>query len=325
MIEVLNIPPLATVQDLGRDHHWFQGLGRAGAMDPVALKLANLMLGNEAGAAALEIPLSPASFRFSQDQAFALAGAACGARLDDVLLPKTWAGMARAGQELHLGPFQNGGRVYLALSGGIDVPEILGSRSTQLREAFGGFKGRILRAGDILKPGLATSDTVPANGVSLAVPELTRPHGETIALRALPAAEHDSFTAAARSSFWSESYRITQQSNRQGYRLQGPDLHRDQAGELRSHGIIPGIVQVPGGGQPIIQLADSATMGGYPKIAAVISADLWRLGQAVPGDSLRFVQTDLDGARAAERELRMLFDKLTNDRKAWHGLQQGWR
>ncbi|MEJ8474258.1 biotin-dependent carboxyltransferase family protein [Roseibium algae] len=325
MIEILSIPPLATVQDLGRDNHWFQGLGRAGAMDPVALKLANMMLGNEAGAATLEIPLSPASFRFSEDQVFALTGAACGARLDDVPLPRYWAGLAKAGQELHIGPFQQGGRVYLAVYGGVDVPEILGSRSTQLRESFGGFEGRILRAGDILKPALTPPADFPSNGVSISLPELSQPRGETIELRALPAAEHDSFTDIALTAFWSETYRITPQSNRQGYRLHGPELTRDHVGELRSHGIIPGIVQVPGGGQPIIQLADSATMGGYPKIAAVISADLWRLGQALPGDSLRFVQTDLDGARSAERDMQELFSTLANDCKAMKRLQQGWR
>jgi biotin-dependent carboxylase-like uncharacterized protein len=311
MIELLALPPLATVQDLGRDGHWAQGLGRAGAMDPVAHRLANLLLGNDQGAATLEIPLTPARLRFAAPTAFALAGAACGATLDGRPLPRIFAGRAEAGQVLDLGPMQQGARVCLALPGGVDVPLVLGSRSTQLREAFGGHEGRVLRPGDRLAP-LAERPALPASGLSLNLPDLRLPTG-VIEVRALPAAEHDEFSPEARAAFWSTPYRITPQSNRQGYRLEGPTLARDAAHELRSHGIVPGIVQVPNGGQPIIQLADSATMGGYPKIAAVIEPDLWRIGQARPGDSLRFVRTDPAGAAGAEDALARIFARAAAD------------
>ncbi len=301
MIEVVSLPPLATVQDLGRDGHWFQGLGRAGAMDPVAHQMANLLLSNDPDAATQEIPLTPARFRFATRQAFAIAGAACGATLDSRALPRIFAGVAEAGQVLALGPMTQGARVYLALPGGMDVPSVLGSRSTQLREGFGGFDGRVLAPGDQLAP--LSADTPPLGpGLSLDAAALRLPQG-VIEVRALPSSELDEFSPAAQDAFWSTPYLVTPQSNRQGYRLQGAELARTSTRELRSHGIVPGIVQVPNGGQPIIQLADSATMGGYPKIAAVIEADLWRLGQARPGDSLRFVRTDAAGAAQAEADL----------------------
>ncbi len=300
MIEVLGIPPLATVQDLGRDGHWHQGLGRAGAMDALAHRLANLLLGNDENAATLEIPLTPARFRFAGRQAFALAGAGCGARLDGRALPRFWAGVAEAGQVLELGPMSAGAQVYLALPGGIAVAPVLGSRSTQLREGFGGFEGRVLAAGDMLRAESAETPPLPPAGFSLTPPALRT--GEAIELRALPSAEHDDFSPESLAAFWSAPWRVTRECNRQGFRLEGQALERRATGELRSHGIVPGIVQVPGGGQPIIQLADSATMGGYPKIAAVIEPDLWRIAQARPGDSIRFLRVGLAEAAGAAAE-----------------------
>jgi biotin-dependent carboxylase-like uncharacterized protein len=308
MIEVVAIPPLATVQDLGRDGYWAQGLGRAGAMDTLAHSVANLLIGNTPNAATVEIPLSPAEFRFTADMAFSLVGAACDARLADRALPRAWAGIGRSGQVLKLGAITECARTYLALPGGIDVPEVLGSRSTQLREAFGGLEGRVLRAGDILRPIGGTEFDLPDAGFSCALPTLYSEADRVIKIRALASSEHDSFTDAARQAFWTTEYEVTTQSNRQGYRLAGEPLEREPGEELRSHGIGPGIVQVPGGGQPIIQLADSATMGGYPKIAAVIEPDLWRVGQARAGDRLRFVKVGLDeAARAADENDRWLW------------------
>lgn len=325
MIEVLSLPPLATIQDLGRDGFWAQGLGRAGAMDSMAHSLANLMLGNDENAATLEIPLTPARFKFTERTAFALVGAACDARLDGRVLPRAFAGIADKDQVLELGAMTLGARVYLALSGGIDVAKVLGSRSTQLRESFGGFEGRVLAQGDQLKPTSEQPPALPKNGLSLSLPPLRSSSSADIVLRAFPSAEHDSFSADAIKAFWSEPYTITPQSNRQGYRFEGPELTRTSQGELRSHGIVPGIVQVPGGGQPIIQLADSATMGGYPKIATVIEQDLWRLGQARPSDTVRFELITLDAAAQAVTEdanLRALYrddlDMMRNHMTGWN-------
>lgn len=321
MIEALFIPPAATVQDLGRDGYWAQGLGRAGAMDSLSHRIANLMLGNDADAATLEIGLTPAKLRFTADGAFALVGASCGATLDGLPMPRVWAGMAKAGQVLQLSPMTSGAQVYLALAGGIDVPVVLGSRSTQLREGFGGYQGRAIAAGDILRP--LGQAVLPAGGLSLSLPELRDADG-AITLRALPSTEYPDFTGEAQQAFWSGGYMVGQQSNRQGYRLEGPTLTCTPGQELRSHGIGPGIVQVPGGGQPIIQLADSATMGGYPKIAAVIEPDLWRIAQARPGDTLRFRQVSLADAAQADADHRAMLAGLSRQINDFTTRQKGW-
>ncbi|REF73080.1 MULTISPECIES: biotin-dependent carboxyltransferase family protein [Paracoccus] len=323
MIEVLFIPPAATVQDLGRDGYWSQGLGRAGVMDALSHGVANMLLGNDVDAATLEIPLTPARFRFRQAGAFALAGAACGATLAGRPLPRVWAGMAAAGDVLELGPMTSGARSYLALPGGIDVPAVLGSRSTQLREGFGGLEGRVLAAGDVLR---AASETLPLPplGLSLTMPALRAAGAAEIELRALPSAEHGDFAPASREAFWTTPYTVSQQSNRQGYRLEGETLAYEASGELRSHGIAPGIVQVPGGGQPIIQLADSATMGGYPKIAAVIEPDLWRIAQARPGDRLRFRQVTLAEAALAARTQQEWLAGIRTQLEGFLTRQRGW-
>lgn len=322
MIEILFIAPGATVQDLGRDGFWVQGLGRAGAMDPLAHVAANLLLGNDPQAATLEIPLTPAKLRFPEGGAFAIVGAACGATLAGRPLPRVWAGLAEAGDVLELGPMTEGARVVLSLPGGIDVPEVLNSRSTQLREGFGGFEGRVLASGDRLRG--RGSNPAGAFGFSLTLPPLRAPGSEDIVLRTLPSAEYDDFAPEAQQAFWNTPYAVTQQSNRQGYRLEGETLAYRGEGELRSHGIGPGIVQVPGGGQPIIQLADSATMGGYPKIAAVIEPDLWRIAQARPGDRLRFVRVDLPEAAQAAQEQQALCADLKAQIDDFRSRQKGW-
>jgi biotin-dependent carboxylase-like uncharacterized protein len=206
----------------------------------------------------------------------------------------------------------------------MDVPEVMGSRSTQLREGFGGFQGRVLMPGDVLRPVRAGLPRLPAGGMSLDAPPL-RMAGETaITLRALPCAEEGDFTPEAQAAFWGQDWTVSRDINRMGYRLEGPLLERTAAGELRSHGIVPGIVQVPGGGQPIIQLADSATMGGYPKIAAVIEPDLWRVAQARPGDRLRFRRIGLAEAAEAEADQQAWLAGLQDAQSEAAALQEGW-
>lgn len=311
MIEILTASPLMTVQDLGRPDFYRYGVSRSGAMDRLALAAGNILLGNEAGAASLEIPLPPVSFRFLADGAFALTGADCRAILGGRPVPPWWVMPARAGQVLQLSTPSAGSRAYLSLPGGINVPEVLGSRSTQLREEFGGFDGRPVTRGDIL-PAAGTGVQLPVSGFG-AVPAdaaIALEEGPGIAVRAIPAAEYDSFTPGSREAFWQARWDVTVQSNRAGFRLAGPELKLQSALELRSHGIVPGVVQVPTGGQPIIQLADAATMGGYPKIATVIEADLWRIGQAKAGDTVKFIRTGYEEALASLDETRAYLDTL---------------
>ncbi len=312
MIEILSATPLSSVQDLGRDGYLRYGVGTSGAMDRVALAAGNILLGNADNCAAIEVPFFPYEVRFLEDIAFSLTGADAAAELDGRPIPPWWTLQARKGQVLRLNPTERGARCYLALAGGINVPVVLGSRSTQLRGEFGGYRGRHLKQGDVLRAirsveGGEDFDRLPAAGFGVEPPEFVLPQGtlESIAqgtrtfVRVLPAAEYDCYEEASLESFWSKDWKITTQSDRYGYRLEGEALIPKRTLEQRSHGIVPGVIQVPPSGQPIIQLRDAQPSGGYPKIGTVIEADLWRLAQAELCTQLRFVKTTYDEAVSA--------------------------
>jgi biotin-dependent carboxylase-like uncharacterized protein len=300
MIEILSATALATVQDFGRFGSLGYGVGTSGAMDHLALALGNLLLGNPEDAAAIEIPLFPFEVRFVQGCAFAVTGAACEASLDGQPLPPFWVAQAREGQVLSLGYPTSGSRAYLCLAGGVDVPQVLGSRSTQLRGEFGGLQGRALQQGDrvsALRPGVSALPTdfgvvSPNQALALQLDGLP-------AMRVLPAAEYECFLEESRAAFWSGEWKVTTQSNRYGYRLEGAPILPKAPMEVRSHGIVPGVIQVPHGGQPIIQMRDAQPSGGYPKFGTVIEADLWRLGQAPIGSKVRFIECSYAEAVAA--------------------------
>jgi biotin-dependent carboxylase-like uncharacterized protein len=314
MMEVLSSSALATVQDLGRSGSLRWGVGTSGAMDSMALAAGNLLLGNDANAAAIEVPVFPFRLRFDEDCAFALTGADCAAQLDGQTLLPWWAHQARAGQVLTLGPPQGGAlrgsRAVLCVAGGLDVPEVLGSRSTQLRGAFGGHEGRALRKGDVLRAAAAGQHR--PTGFGLVPPALAMPllADGVAAVRVLPAAEYMGFEESSRAAFWAGEWKITSQSDRYGYRLAGEALRPVAPMEIRSHGIVPGVIQVPHSGQPIIQMRDAQPSGGYPKFGTVIEADLWRLGQAPIGSRVRFVETTWDEALDALEACQRWLDKV---------------
>ncbi|SFU26801.1 5-oxoprolinase subunit C family protein [Paraburkholderia aspalathi] len=316
MIEILSSSALATVQDQGREGYLRYGVGTAGAMDRLALALGNLLLGNPDDAAGIEIPMFPFRIRFLEDLSFAITGADCAARLGDRPVLPWWTVHAKQGDVLTFGVPTSGTRCYLSLAGGVDVPVVLGSRSTQLRGQFGGFNGRQLQKGDVVKAvGFAErvvpQDAVLAAGFGTVPPEysLSAPlslpaaeAGETV-VRVLPAAEYDCYEPESLEAFWRDGWKVTPQSDRYGYRLAGPTLVATHSIEKRSHGIVPGVIQVPHSGQPIIQLRDAQPSGGYPKIGTVIEADLWRLAQARIGTRIRFVRTTYAQAVTALEEL----------------------
>jgi 5-oxoprolinase (ATP-hydrolysing) subunit C len=309
MIEVLTAGALTTVQDRGRYGCLRWGVGTAGAMDAVALAAGNILVGNDEAAAAIEVQIFPFRVRFTADGAFAITGADCEARLDGVALMPWSAHQARAGQELQLGPPQAGSwrasRAYLCLPGGVDVPVVLNSRSTQLRGAFGGLEGRALRRGDTLRAAAAGASNAAAP-IGLVPPALAMPlqRDGCPAVRVLPAAQYDAYTPASQAAFWRSAWKITPQSDRYGYRLAGEALQPVAPLEMRSHGIVAGVIQVPPDGQPIVQMRDAQPTGGYPKIGTVIEADLWRLGQAPIGSRIRFVECTWDEALDALEALQ---------------------
>ena len=315
MIEILSSTALATVQDLGRFGALGWGVSHSGAMDRLALTAGNILLGNDDNAAAVEIPILPFKVRFHHSCTIVLTGADHLARLDDKPLLPWLLAPVQAGQVLTIergGPSRwQASRVYLCVAGGIDVPLALGSRSTQLRGQFGGYQGRTLQQGDQLPVGVASDVHCPA-GMGVVPPALSMPlmvEG-TQAIRVLRAAEYEAFTDHSCAEFWAKNWKITSQSDRYGYRLAGPMIEPKVPLELRSHGIVPGVIQVPHGGQPIIQMRDAQPSGGYPKIGTVIDADLWRLGQAPIGSPIRFVEVTWAEAVEALQDVTDWLDEV---------------
>lgn len=292
MLEILRPGILTTVQDLGRSGWRHLGVAQGGALDAPALMLANRLLDNPAGSAGLEVVAGPLELRLQRAGWLAICGADFDATLDGQPLAPGWRVPIQAGQRLLLRGPKRGQRAYLALDGGIAVPVVLGARATDLAGRFGGHLGRALQAGDCLPLGPAKTLT----GRLGALQPVWTPE-----LRVLPGPEYAEFSAAARHAFWSQDWTVTPHSNRMGYRLQGPQLERNNQRELLSHAVLPGVIQVPPNGQPIVLLADAQTTGGYPRLGVVIQADLWKLAQAPPGSRLCFVETDLAGAAAARR------------------------
>lgn len=305
MIEVIATGPQNTVQDLGREGHRHIGVATAGAMDSLALRTGNLMLANAPGSAAVEVQTFPLKVRFSADGVIALTGADGRATLDGRELLPWWALPVKAGQVLEIRHPRQGARVYLCVAGGIDVPQLMGSRSTALRGGFGGLEGRALQAGDELAVGQANALSIGAEGFGVRPPSCAMAQAlpvqadGALALRAIPAGEAHWFGNDL-TRFWAQSWKISAQSNRTGYRLAGEPIQAEQSREMRSYGLVPGVVQVPPGGEPIVQLSDANTAGGYPKVAGVIEADLWRLGQAAIGSRIRFVEASPREAIAAD-------------------------
>lgn len=322
MIEIEKTTVLTSVQDLGRSGCLNYGVGRAGAMDSLALQLGNLLLNNDRGAAVIEIPLFPFRVRFLQRCAFAVTGNDGDILLDDRPLPPWWVAQAEAGQTLTLNASRHCARAYLHLPGGVDVPEVLGSRSTQLRGAFGGFQGRGLQKGDRLAAADPRRRIKTDFGLASPWLRFAALDAGVQTLRVLPAAEYLAYTDASRQRFWQQSWKITAQSNRYGYRLEGDALVAIESMEMRSHGIVPGVIQVPHNGQPIIQMSDAQPSGGYPKFATVIEADLWLLGQIPPGRRIRFVVCDFAQAREAWRVQQ---DYLLQVEKQLKNFHQGER
>lgn len=322
MIEVLRPGLLTTVQDAGRPGFQDQGVPVGGAADPVALRIANLLVGNPPDAAGLEMTLAGPRIHFARDALIALAGAAMPATTGGGEIGfwrPVWVG---AGETLDLGAARAGCRAYLAFAGGIDVPVVLGGRGTYLPARFGGLEGRALRAGDRLPLGEPGARSAALRAVLEARgeapwwigPDALPAYGADPLLHLIPGTHTGALTAGARALLFTERFRVGPNSDRMGCRLNGPQLAFSAPMELSSEGVAPGTVQLPPGGSPIVLMADGGTTGGYPRIGHVATADLPLLAQLRPGDSLRFRETTLEGAHALlharERELARLGDTL---------------
>lgn len=295
-------PGLQTsVQDLGRTGYRHLGVTRGGALDPGALIAGNALLGNPADAAALEYALIGPTLRAERDLLLVLLGSASSARVDGVAVPPGCPFRLASGQQLHVGALRQGVRGWLCVAGGIAVPAVLGSRSTDLGAGFGGHAGRALQTGDVLPvgppaaaaTGLLRALAQQAGGVAGWGLAASRDGFGPIRVLPLVGAE------AELPPFCAASWTVAADSNRMGLRLCGPILPVEAGGTRVSAGVAPGAIQLPPAGQPIVLLADAQTVGGYPLLGAVIRADLPRLAQARPGQVLRFVMVTLAEAEAA--------------------------
>ena len=283
-----------TVQDLGRDGFGPMGVSASGAADAISLRIGNLLVGNPEGSAALEMTLIGGAFTFEQDAVIAATGADFGPSLDGVALPMWTSIEIREGQTVKFGPSRSGARAYLCVQGGIAVELSLGSASTHVLSGLGGFEGRALRKGDRLEVGAANSFFRKRSLSVKALESL----GPRKVIRVTDGPQSDWFAESSWKTFCGNLFRVSEQSNRMGIRLEGPPISPDTSREMITEGVSLGAIQVPPSGQPIILFVEQQTTGGYLKIANVISADLHSLGQLRPRDEIRFERIEMGEARA---------------------------
>lgn len=324
-IVIQNGGPLTTLQDTGRIGYQQYGVVVSGAMDSFSLRLANILVGNHPQEGALEMTMAGPSLKIPKGLVFALTGADMGARLNGIPVPRNRPVYARTDALLRFGFASRGARAYLAVAGGFDVPPVMNSKSTYLRAQMGGWKGRALKGGDQLPLGTPSKKQqaiitrlagMPSrNGVFSTVPWGAKTDFifEEAPIRVTSGLQYDWFTKGSLDGFFSTPFRITTNSDRMGYRLQGAPLAFREKRDLISEPINLGAIQVPPDGQPIILMADRQTTGGYPKIAQVILADLPRLAQMKPGQSLSFQLVTLNEAERSYEKAETFLEALQQE------------
>jgi len=290
MIEVIRGGMLTTVQDLGRRGYQNLGVVAGGAADPFAARMANFLAGNKEDAALLEMAFAGPKLRFVKRSVVAWCGADFTATCDGKPLPKNRPVSLAAGSVLGFGGTKTGAMAWLAVGGGIDVPEVMDSRSTDLTGKFGGFEGRKLAAGDRLAIGQNDSGQSLSRGAaswSLGPERLVAVCGPGV-VRVMRGPEWEWFSEGAKETFFQSIFEVTKDGNRMGTRLSGPPLPLAEPREMISAAVDHGVIQVPPSGQPIILGADRQTIGGYPRIGVVATVDLGKLAQFRPGETVRF-------------------------------------
>ena len=310
-VTVLKPGMLSTVQDRGRYGFQHLGVPVSGAMDFFSHRIANILAGNDADEATLEITLRGPRLRFEDDALIALCGADLSPTVDGIPAPEGKAVRVRAGAVLDFGAGIAGCRAYLAIHGGFDVPVVMGSRSTYDTARIGGVDGRALRQADVLPVGGVKASPYPGLARQLAhskhsfsTPKwAVNQHIEKLGrvpqiVRILAGRHWDAFPGAARDALTTDEFRIAADSNRMGCRLEGPGVVAGGPLEILSEAVTFGTIQIPPSGKPIVLMADRQTVGGYPKIAEVAGVDLHLLAQLRPGDRLRFELVSLAQAQA---------------------------
>lgn len=303
-VKILMSGPLTTIQDEGRPAYQQSGMSVSGVMDFYSFRAANLLVGNRETEAVLECTLLGPTLQFTGDSVLAVTGAEAPMKLNGRPAPMWQTLAVKSGDQISFGPAAKGIRLYIAFAGGIDVPVVMESKSTYLKAKVGGLHGRSLKSGDEL--GLNQA------GVDLRKIALKKAEGKivpkfrsSLILRTVLGPQDDYFTAKGLKTFLTEPYTVSNESDRMGYRLEGTAIEQKNGGDIISDGIVMGAIQVPSNGKPIALMADRQTTGGYTKIATVATADLPLLGQARPGDQVRFQKITVQEAQ----ELRKDFER----------------
>lgn len=312
-ITVLNPGLLTTVQDMGRTGYQQFGVSVSGVMDPRATSIANILVGNHEGEAVLECTMLGPQLRFDAANCIAITGGDLGPTLDGKPIPNYCAVSVEAGQVLRFTGPKTGCRAFIAFAGGLDVPVVMGSRSTYMKAKIGGLEGRKLAKDDVIAfraPKTQLKNMKDRNLYPEFVPR------DVYTVRVVMGPQDDAFTDAGVKTFLSETYTVTPEFDRMGCRLEGAVVEHKESGDIISDGIAFGAIQVPSAGKPIIMLADRQTTGGYTKIANVITADFRIIGQLKAGDKVRFEKVSIAHAqdalltqRAALRLLRKSVDR----------------
>jgi len=306
--EVINPGLLTTVQDEGRFEHQQSGVCVAGVMDPFAHKVANILCGNaNLNEAVLEASMMGPTLTFNDDAYIAITGADLSPAIDGLPV-KTWQSfIIKAGSTLSFGGMVAGARAYIGIYGGMDIPVVMGSKSTYAKAKIGGYEGRPLQKGD----SISYSKTYLGGKAPMQLPPNCIPaYEKENTLRVVLGPQDDAFTAEGIGTFLSSCYTVSNEADRMGYRLEGGKIQHKDSGDIISDGMIMGAVQIPGQGQPIILMADRQTTGGYTKIAAVIYADLYKVAQAKPGDLMRFSRVSIEEAQDIYIEFHRTLDEI---------------
>ncbi|MFS0666865.1 biotin-dependent carboxyltransferase family protein [Peribacillus frigoritolerans] len=321
---------LTSIQDLGRKGFKQHGVIVSGAMDAHSLRIANMLVGNEEGEAALEITLMGPTIKVEKNCLISITGGNLSPTLDNKVVPMWKPLLVKNGSILRFEGCKSGCRAYLTVAGGFAIPEIMESKSTYLRAGIGGYMGRALKADDVLQinePSKNLDDRTFKGSFSFPkwfVNEKEFMPGGKPHIRFIDGSQYEYFTDSSKDSFVERLFKVSNQSDRMGYRISGPALKLKDNGELLSEAVTNGSVQVPPDGNPIILLSDSQTTGGYPKIAQVITADLPIIAQVKPGESIQFSRVNLKEAERLflqkERQLKELKVSISLALKKWLGI-----
>lgn len=293
-IRIANGGFMTTIQDMGRFGYQETGMAVSGVMDTRSAGLANILVGNEENEAVIEVTMMGPMVEFTRDNMIAVTGGDLGAKLDGKPMPRYEAVLVKAGQTLSFAGMFSGSRAYIAFAGGLDVPVVMGSKSTNLKSKVGGFEGRKLGAGDEIGF-LAPKTWLPNMSKRKLTPDDFSAREYT--LRVVMGPQDNCFTDKGIATFLGSTYTVSNEYDRMGCRMQGDVIEHKNGGDIITDGISFGAVQVPSHGNPIVMMADHQTTGGYTKIANVISVDLPKLAQCMPGFKIHFKKVEIEEAQ----------------------------